>query len=102
MKIKKLKKLRVNSFNFDVKWDKALDGASFNYEKKEICIGIKDSDPNVTFMFICHELMELCAVEMNVRFRRPDVGDDYIFVYDHRQHETMTNLFASLLSQFMG
>ena len=101
MKIKRIRKLKVNCFEFKVSWNKNHNGGRFSYPDKTIEIGVKDDISSVIFMIICHELMEVCAVEMNVRLQRPDCDSDYIFVYDHRQHETMINMFASLLEQFI-
>ena len=102
MKLKRIKKLRVNSYNFNVVWDKKLGGGSFDYDKQEIRIGMKDADDAEQFMILLHELEELAAVEVMVRFRRPDCDGDFIFCYDHRQHDIKSNLTASWLMQFLG
>ena len=101
MKIKRIKKLRVLSFSFNIEWDKSHEGGMFDYEENIISIGVKNNDDSRILMILVHELTEICAIEMGVRFRRPDVHDDYMFVYDHRQHMTMTAMLASLLEQFI-
>jgi hypothetical protein len=101
MKIKRIKKLKVNSYLFNLVWDSASYGGSFSYEKLNITIGVKSKIDEEIFEIICHELLEIVAVEMRTRLSRPDCGDDYIFVYDHRQHSTTANMFAGLVSQFI-
>lgn len=101
MKIKRIKSIKINSDKFKIKWNKNHSGGSFSYRDHVIEIGTREVEADHIFMIIYHELQEIVALEMNVRFRRPDVDSDYIFVYDHRQHETMMNMFASLVSQFI-
>jgi len=101
MKIKRIESLKVNSFDFKVVWDAKNSYAGFCWSDHEITIGTENNTTNEIFGLICHELMEICAVEMNVRLQRPDCRSDYIFVYDHRQHDTMSNMFAGLLTQFI-
>ncbi len=101
MKIKRIKQLKVNSCVFNIFWDKKTHGANFTYGEREINIGIRSGDNNIIFMLICHEIMEICATEMGVRLDRPDCLTDYIFVYDHRQHTTMMEMFAGLISEFI-
>jgi len=102
MKLKRIKTLKVNSYTFKVIWNKSHNGGSFKWVPESIIdIGIKDISEDTIFMIICHELMEICTVEMNVRMQRPDCDTDYIFVYDHRQYDTMMMMFAGLLSQFI-
>ena len=99
MKIKRIKKLKVNSVSFDIIWDPKIYGGSFSYGTYIIRIGVKDKQE--IFETICHELMEIVACEMRVRLSRPDCDTDYVFVYDHRQHTTMIGMFSGLLSQFI-
>jgi len=100
VKIKRIKKLQVNSYWFDIKWDPTHNGGGINYKTGIIEIGTGSSDLE-TLGTLSHELMEICSIEMNIRFNRPD-GGDYLFVYDHRQFETMNNMFTGLLSQFLA
>jgi hypothetical protein len=101
LKIKRIKKLKINCYEFKVIWNKEHSGGIFNYRDKTIDIGIKLNNEDEVFMIICHEVMEIIAIEMNVRLSRPDCDSDYIFVYDHRQHETMMNMFSSVVSRFI-
>ena len=101
MKIKRIKQLRVNAYTFDVKWAKETGNSRTSYNEHLIEIGTKDCTEDEIFMFICHELFELCAIEMHVHLNRPDCTTDYIFVFDHRQHDTLNNMFAGLLMQFI-
>lgn len=101
MKIKKLKKIRVNSTVFKIKWDKKCTGGSFCFDEKLIIIGTKSGNSGRIFQILCHELLEIVACDNLVRMRRPDCESDYIFVYDHRQHDCIANQFAGLLGQFL-
>jgi len=101
MKLKKLKKIKINCFTFNITWTKEHGGGSFDYRDRSIIIGVKDSSDDEIFMVLCHEIMEIIACEMSIRLSRPDVESDYIFVYDHRQYETMINIFSGIISEFI-
>lgn len=101
MKLKRIKKLRVNAYAFNVVWDKSLAGGWFSFGKKELRIGCKDADEDNILEIVCHELFEICAIEHYVRLQRPDVDSDYVFVFDHRQHTAIQAMFSGLLTQFL-
>ena len=101
MKIKRIKKIKINCYEFDIKWNKEHYGGCFSYEMKIIEIGVKSKNNPEIFMIICHELMEIVAAEMGVRLHRPDSDTDYIFVYDHRLHTAMMDMFSGLISEFI-
>ena len=100
MKIKRIKKLRVNSTIFEIGWDKKQNGGSFSYHERTITIGTEGGE-NRVFMILNHELMEIVKIEMNVRFTRPDNPSNYIFVYDHCQFDTIMEMFTGLQVQFI-
>lgn len=102
MKLKKLKVLEVSIYTFNITWDKTIGGASFSYAKEELIIGTKGLTDKDMFANISHELWEICALEMHVRFDRTDCHGDYMFVYDHRQHSTLVVMHAGLLLQFIA
>jgi len=101
MRVKRLKSIKINSYRFSIEWDKKSGGGWFSFHKKKIKIGIEGNNEDVIFMILCHELMEICAIEMNVRLNRPDCDGDFIFVYDHRQYDTMINMFSALIALFV-
>ncbi len=100
MELKRIKKLRVNAYMFDVIWDKTIMGGSIDYGTRELRLGVKSTKAR-TFLVLVHELWEICAIEMSVRLDRPDCVTDFIFVYDHRQHSTMCEMFTGLITQFI-
>jgi hypothetical protein len=101
MKIKRLSKLSINSYEFRIKWDGTISGGSFNYDEHEIVIGTKKNTESEIFNILCHELLEACACECRCRFYRSDVSDDYYFMYDHRLHDIKANMLASLIWRFL-
>lgn len=104
MEIRRINKLVVNSTSMGVKWNKNKSGASFSYLKKEINIGLgieNQYDDLELLSLIVHELWEICCEEFRVRHRRIDCDSEYIFVYDHRQFTTISEMFSGLLKQFI-
>lgn len=101
MKLKRIRKIRINCLVFNVVWSNKFSGGSFDYGTKKIYFGTKRKNEEEIFESIVHELMELVAVENHTRLRRPDCDSDYIFIYDHRQHSTMMLALAGLLCQFI-
>ena len=99
MKIKKIKKLNINSKEFTVRWD-YRGGGYFSMGERVIGLDSSIGD-DILLEIIAHELMEIVLVEMHVRLDRPDVMEDYIFVYDHRQFATAMSMFTGLFKQFI-
>ena len=101
MKVKRLKKIVINGETFSIRWNKDTTGGSFDYLDQSIMIGTMIPQEAVIFGVLCHEIMEIVTAEMNVRLNRPDCLTDYIFVYDHRQHDTMMQMFSGIISNFI-
>jgi hypothetical protein len=103
MKIKRPTKLQVHCTEFDIVWDKRqVGGASVSYEVRKMRFGVKGVTESELLDAILHELWEVAATEMNVRLDRPDCEGEYVFVYDHRQHDTMCVMVAGWLEQFIA
>ena len=103
MKLKKLKKIKINTVVFDIKWDKKSHDGSFLFgtDVAEIEIGCAGTDVEA-FNILCHEIFEIVAIMNWVRYRRPDCESDYLFSYDHRQHAAMMDIFAGIISEFIA
>ena len=102
MNIKKIKKLKVNAMIFDVVWNKKDSGGSVNFQKDIITIGChKAMNQTEVLEVVIHELFEIVCVEMHTRYSRTDCHNDYLFVFDHKQHTTQMTMMAGLLEQFI-
>lgn len=102
VRVKRLKKVRINCRDFSIEWSKKTSGGSFNFTDRVITIGLKHNIETEIFEVLCHELMEIVMCEMYVRLSRPDCDTDYIFVLDHRQFSSAVNMFSGLINQFIG
>lgn len=101
MKIKRIKTFKVNCYEFDVVWEKDNCAARFSYEDRKLYIGVQNVPEEELLHLLTHELLEICAIEMHVRYGRPDCFGDYLFSYDHRQHSTLAAMLAGCLTQFL-
>lgn len=101
MKVKRLTKIEVNVWTFSIAWDKSTYSSQISYVDKRITIGCASEDEAVIFSNLNHELTEMCAIEMHIRLSRPDCESDFIFVYDHRQFDTLNSMASGLLSKFL-
>lgn len=103
LKLKRLKKLRVGGYLFDVIWEDGSKsfGAEFHYRTRELKIHIYESDNEENIYHkLSHELMEMAYVEMNVRLNNPGTENDYVFVFDHRQFDSAMYIYSSWMMQF--
>ena len=102
MKIKRLKKIRIGIQTFKIIWGKDYNGGCFSYLDHTLKIGVNASLQDLQiFGILCHEVLEICAIEMGVRLDRPDSDSDYIFVFDHRQFNTMMEIYTGIIYQFI-
>lgn len=100
MKIKRIKKLRIGPYLFDVKWNKNYKGGRFDYSEKVIEIDAS-ADEEKLYHIVSHEMWEMASIEMNVRLHKPGTQDDYIFLFDHGQYDSLMYLYSGLMLQFL-
>lgn len=103
MTIKKPKKIIIGSITFNVVYDKSTSGGSFNYNKRNITIGcLHEKVDQVRILdIIIHELTEIIHCELSNRYSEIDHLNDYMFVYNHKQHTTACSMLANALLNFI-
>jgi hypothetical protein len=100
MKLKKLKKIQIGDIDWDIVWDKESSGGQFNYQEKKIEIGTEIGDIR-TFGCLLHELKEIINVEQSTRYSKRTSSEEYMFMYDHAQHDDLCARLSGLLSKFL-
>lgn len=103
MKIQFPTHIEIASFTLKVLQDPESGGGKFDLCANELIIGTKylKSDPDYTFMIICHEVQEICHVATCTRYNDPSVEDDFKFFMSHKEFSTTTSLFAKAIKQFI-
>lgn len=101
MKIKRIKKLKIGTTEFKINWINKFGGAGFDYNKREMYFCIKNRTDLEIWGYIMHEIMEAVYLLYRVRHDRPDVEDDYLFSFDHKQHDTISEAVAALTAEFL-
>jgi hypothetical protein len=93
----------VMCYKFKVLTDDSRGGAEFSFATKEITIGTKGlkDNPEEVFMYICHELLEVCYEAMSLRYSDASVNGNWKFFMDHKEFENSTSLFSNLITKFM-
>ena len=100
MKLKYPKSIVVGDYRFKIIYDKDRSGGSFDYEKKEIVIGVKHGELRALGIII-HELKELINVEQGIRYTNSHNTEDYLFIYTHKEHSDMCARLTGLLMEFI-
>lgn len=79
------------------------DGGEFNYEKREVKIGIYSLKRNPLHVLnvIIHEFTEILHVENYTRYHAGDNHANYLFNYHHKEHTIICSQLAGILSQFI-
>lgn len=93
----------VMCYNFKVITDETRGGAEFCFKSGTITIGTEqlEQSKEIVFMYICHELLEICYEAMSLRYADPSVSNNWKFFMDHKEFENTTSLFSSLISKFI-
>ena len=104
MKLRYPKKIKIISDVFNIKYDNAHNGGSFDFSENLLVIGIRDKKENEDriFQVICHEVFEVIAVISNTRYDDPGNGSQsYKFFMSHKEFQTNIEMFSSVISQFV-
>lgn len=93
----------VMCYKFKIITDETRGGAEFCFKSETITIGTNKlkENPEIVFMYICHELLEICYESMSLRYRDASVDNNWKFFMDHKEFENSTSLFSSLVTKFI-
>jgi hypothetical protein len=102
VQIKLLKNIEILSCNFQMVWDKDMDGGFFNWGDATITVGIKSikKDPMYTYSILSHEIMEAILTGMGARFSSSRTRENYLFSFDHQTFENAIQLHAQAILKF--
>ena len=96
--IKLPKKIQVGSYAWTIKRDKS-GGGYFDCDEQVIGVGTQVSPERQWEMFL-HELVEAILADNFMRYalpHDPKENGDYLFSYDHVQHENAVRMLAGAL-----
>lgn len=92
--------IKIGSDTFKVVLDKKRVDADFSYETRILTIGTKIKRREHLLNIITHEIFEMWAVTLYIRYTRPDTYKTYEFHLDHRQFTNWIELASQSVSEF--
>ena len=98
------KKIMINHRNWNIKKDKEISNANFNYSKMNIIIGTCGNSDRETLANLVHEVGEISCVERGVRATKSMVSNeskDYVFVCDHGRFADVMNDISRAIGDVM-
>ncbi len=103
MKIVIPKSITIGSTRLLVKQDKSTGSSYWNWNDSVLVLGTKhkDKEPAVFFTALCHEIWELWADTLYLRYIRPDTSNNYEFHFDHRGFANLSEMASKTLLQFI-
>jgi len=101
MKLKYPKRISILNTTFKIIYSKEKRGGWFDFGDREIGIGTSYNNASEIFNIISHEILEICMVKLGVRYDDPSVFENYKFVLDHKEFETVNKLYSSIITKFI-
>ena len=94
------KTIKIGADIFKVVEDKNSIGADFSYDTHILTIGTKITTREHLLNIITHEIFEMWAVTLYIRYTRPDTFKTYEFHFDHRQFTNWIELASQSVAEF--
>ena len=98
------KRIQIGGKTFEVVTDKERRDAEFSWHEGKLTIGIAEikDDPVWVFRRVVHEVFEMWAVSLNIRYSRPDEWASYEFHFDHRDFDNLCDNATGTLAEFIA